>query len=691
MRALAEAAGVAVEWHNYAGEPREVSPDALRRVLATLGFPCETSSDIAESRERLAPSPGLAGLPPLVTAIAGTTTRLPLGSDAARHALLLTETGGERDVRLRPSRAGVEMPVVSEPGYHRLLIGEREIVLAVAPERATGTGEVAEGARPWGLAAQIYGLRRAGDGGVGDAQCVAELAASAARLGADMLALSPVHALFPAEPHRFGPYSPSSRLFLNPLHGAPALMFESARVAAAAAQAGAADELARLETLELIDWPAAAHAKLALLRALFAQFSADGDIPDALRADFAQFQADGGELLADHARFEAIQAEQVARDPGLGDWRSWASDLRDARGPAVDAFAQAHRREVLFHVFLQWVADRSLAAAQHQARQAGMRIGLVADLAVGMDPTGSHAWSRPGDILNGLSIGAPPDLFNPNGQQWGITSFSPQALRAGGFAPFLATLRAALRNAGGVRIDHAMGLQRLWVVPDGVSPADGAYLKYPLTDMLRLLALESHRHRAVVVGEDLGTVPEGFRHAFDQHGIHGMRVLWFERDDGGFAKPARWDRGAMAMTSTHDLPTLAGWWQGADIALRAEHGVLGPDQDRADLEAERETDRAALWQAITRSGAASGPQPDQADRFVDAALRHVAGAACALCLLPLEDVLGQVEQPNLPGTTDEHPNWRRRMPQPAADLLDEPRVAERLKAVAAARAREGRP
>ena len=691
LRALAEAAGVAFKWKNYAGEPREVTPDALRRVLTALGYPCETSDEIAASRERLAPAPGLAGLPPLVTAVAGTPTRLPLGAEAARHALLLTEAGGEREIRLRPSRNGTEMPVISEPGYHRLALGEREIVLAVAPERATGVRELAGSACPWGLAAQVYGLRRHGDGGIGDAECVAQLARSAAQLGADMLALSPVHALFPAEPHRFGPYSPSSRLFLNPLHAAPSLLFGPARVAAAAAQAGVARTLTRLEALELIDWPAASDAKLALLRALFAQFSANDDIPDALRADFAQFQADGGQLLADHARFEALQAEQVARDPGLSDWRSWTSDLRDARGPTVEAFAQAHRREVLFHVFLQWVADRSLGEAQRRARQAGMRVGLIADLAVGMDPTGSHAWSRPGDILNGLSIGAPPDLFNPNGQQWGITSFSPQALRAGGFAPFLATLRAALRNAGGVRIDHAMGLQRLWMVPEGASPADGAYLRYPLTDMLRLLALESHRHRAVVVGEDLGTVPEGFRDAFDQHGIYGMRVLWFERGDKEFTEPARWDRGAMAMTSTHDLPTLAGWWQGADIALRAQHGVLGPDQRPEELEAEREVDRAALWRAMTQSGAASGPQPEQADRFVDAALRYVASSACALCLLPLEDALGQVEQPNLPGTIDEHPNWRRRMPESAATLLDAPEVARRLKTVAAARPRETPP
>ena len=691
LRALAEAAGVSVTWHNYAGEPREVAPDALRRVLTALGFPCDTRDDRAESRQRLAPAPGIAGLAPLLTATTGTTIRLPLDGDAPRHALLLSEAGGEQELRLRSTRHGIELPAVSEPGYHRLLIGEREIVLAVAPARTTGVRELAGDARPWGLAAQVYGLRRDGDGGIGDAEAVAQFAESAARRGADMLALSPVHALFPAEPHRFGPYSPSSRLFLYPLHAAPALMFEPARIAAAAAQAGVEDELARLARLDLIDWPAAAHAKLALLRALFAQFSADDAISDALHADFAQFQADGGALLAAHACFEALQAEQAAHDPAHGtDWRNWASDLRDAGSPTVAAFAQAHRREVLFHVFLQWLADRSLKQAQGRARRAGMRIGLIADLAVGMDPTGSHAWSRPEDVLNGLSIGAPPDLFSPNGQQWGITSFSPQALRNRGFAPFLATLRTALRNAGGVRIDHAMGLQRLWIVPEGGSPVDGAYLNYPLADMLRLLALESHRHRAVVVGEDLGTVPEGFRKALDRHGIHGMRVLWFERDDDGFTAPARWDRGAMAMTSTHDLPTLAGWWQGADIALRAEHGVLGPNQRREDLEAERDTDRVALWRAITQSGAGSGPPPE-ADGFVDAALRHVASSACALCLLPLEDVLGQVEQPNLPGTVDEHPNWRRRTPGPAAEMLDAPAPARRLQAVAAARGRESEP
>ncbi|HSU06512.1 MAG TPA: 4-alpha-glucanotransferase, partial [Acetobacteraceae bacterium] len=283
----------------------------------------------------------------------------------------------------------------------------------------------------------------------------------------------------------------------------------------------------------------------------------------------------------------------------------------------------------------------------------------------------------------------PPDLFSPNGQQWGITTFSPRALKATGFAPFIATVRAALHHCGGVRIDHAMGLQRLWLVPDGVSAAEGAYLSYPLTDMLRLLALESQRHQAIVVGEDLGTVPEGFRDQLDAHGVAGMRVLWFEKAGEEFAQPDQWDHSALAMTSTHDLPTAASWWRGADINLRAEHGVLGNRQRREDLEHEREGERRALWQAFDKADVArSGPPAqDSPGPFVDAAVRFVARTACQLALLPLEDVLGSDEQPNLPGTIDQHPNWRRRTGQPAATLLDDPAAARRINDVAQERPR----
>ena len=308
-----------------------------------------------------------------------------------------------------------------------------------------------------------------------------------------------------------------------------------------------------------------------------------------------------------------------------------------------------------------------------------MRIGLVADLAVGMDGDGSEAWSRQGAVMAGLGIGAPPDYLNTAGQNWGLATFSPQALVEGGFVPFIATLRAAMRDAGGVRIDHVMGLTRMWLAPEGASPGEGAYVSFPADDLLRLVALESYRHRAIVIGEDLGTVPAGFRPRLAARGIYGMRVLWFEREDGGFAPPERWPADAVAMTSTHDLPTVAGWWRGADIALRATiAGQAGPDPAET---AVRAADRKRLWQAIVSAKVAAGLPPRAAGPVVDAAIRFTARTASRLLLLPIEDVLGGTDQPNLPGTIDEHPNWRRRLPAPADRLLDRPRAAARLDAV----------
>jgi 4-alpha-glucanotransferase len=328
-------------------------------------------------------------------------------------------------------------------------------------------------------------------------------------------------------------------------------------------------------------------------------------------------------------------------------------------------------------MFLQWLAARSFSAVQDDARRNGMRIGLISDIAVGMNPGGSHAWSRPHDLLLGLSVGAPPDLFNTRGQDWGLTAFSPQALLGTGFESFIATLRAAMRAAGGVRIDHAMGLTRLWLVPRGASPADGAYLSYPLDDLLRLIALESHRHRAIAIGEDLGTVQPDFRRRMTGAGIAGMDVLWFQRDGRGFLPPPQWRSDAVAMTSTHDLPTVAGWWSGADIGTRAE---LGLADGRRETKA-RTQDRKALWSTFRAGGVTTANEPSSSkpETAVDAAIAFTARSPAALALIPIEDVLGLVAQPNLPGTIDEHPNWRQRLETPSAELLDAPRVRARLK------------
>jgi 4-alpha-glucanotransferase len=681
LRDLARRAGISVDWQDYAGNQHVVGSDVLRRVLSALGLPADTSRELSSSRRLLTRRSSLLDLPPMVTAVAGRPTRLDVGGNESMPAQLFLERGGTRDLALLPARGRLRVPAVAETGYHRLVVEDREIVLAVSPARCRSIEDVVPDARLWGLAAQLYALPHHHDYGIGDLGGAAELARSAGEKGADALGLSPMHALFASEPEHFGPYSPSSRLFLNPLYAAPELIFSAAVVAGAAAEGAPAEN-------GLIDWPEASRAKYAMLHRLFISFLEGPDWDGPIGADFARFQAEQGTFLREHACFEALHA---ARVQGTS-WRQWPLDLRDPRGAAVGCFAEAHGDEVLFHMFLQWITDRSLGVAQRLARQAGMRIGLIGDLAVGMDPAGSHAWSRQQDILLGLTIGAPPDLLNPRGQDWGLTSFSPRAMEEAGFAPFLATLRAAMRHVGGIRVDHAMGLARLWLIPEGNAPADGAYLNFPVTDLLRLLALESVRHNVVVIGEDLGTVPAGFHDMLEQSGIHGMRVLWFERDgqEEGFTQPRGWGSTDIAMTSTHDLPTVAGWWKGSDIDVRQQAGRLGAGVDPATIRRERDQDRPKLWNAFVRDQVSDGPvpAPDQTEPVVDAALRFVVKTEVPLSLIPLEDLFGFEEQPNLPGTITEHPNWRRRLPVAVESVLDQESVARRIDMIATERPRQ---
>jgi 4-alpha-glucanotransferase len=669
VRELAREAGIASEWTDAADKPQRVSVETLRSILTALELPCETKTDIAESRARLCERNGAART--FFTATAGNATPLPgLPGDAA--AELVLESGGQQSITLRTLDGVAVLPPIDTPGYHRLRLADREITLAVAPHRCVTFEDIAPSEKLWGLGIQLYALRGERDEGFGGTAALRELIAGVAREGGDAIALSPTHSLFAADSAHYGPYSPSNRLFLNPLYADPATAFGQARVAGLPVQAADASPHT------LIDWPNAAPGKYALLRRLWDDFAANElRAGDGCAQDFVQFVHDGGARLREHALFEALHQHWLARPEPKWSWRDWPQEWRSPAASAAANFAAANPREIQFHMFLQWLAAESFTAAQRDARQQGMRIGLISDIAVGMNPGGSHAWSRPQDLLPGLSVGAPPDLFNARGQDWGLTAFSPQALLATAFEPFVATLRAAMRAAGGVRIDHAMGLTRLWLVPRGASPAEGAYLAYPLDDLLRLIALESHRHGAIVIGEDLGTVQPEFRARMADAGIAGMDVLWFQRDARGFLPPAKWRRDAVAMTSTHDLPTVAGWWSGADIATRAK---LGLAEERRETK-ERSRDRKAIWRAFQKAGAVSKnePPPEEPAPAVDAAIAFTARSPAALALIPIEDVLGLAEQPNVPGTIDEHPNWRRRLGAPTAELLDPPRVRARLK------------
>jgi 4-alpha-glucanotransferase len=645
---LAHAAGIEIHWRDNDGNARTVSDDSLRAVLAAIDLPANTPAQIHNSLAELGHKEQAA--PPLITADLGRPVHIAGMPGPFRITM---ESGHSFDGHAHAiSENRVELPGLNEPGYHRLEFAGAMRTLAVAPLRAFTLEDAGQGRKLWGLAVQLYALRRQGDGGIGDFVSLAALAASAARHGADALAISPVHAQFSANPEHFSPYAPSSRAALNALHIA---------------------EPGEHEGGTLIDWPLAGAAKLRALRHAYQHFH-DHEALD-------EFRHKAGDRITRHALFEAIQAALVPGNDSAKDWRNWPQAYRDPQNPAALRFLQDHAHEVGFHAWLQYRADKELLQAQRTAREAGMRIGLIADLAVGADHAGSQSWSYQNQVLRGLEIGAPPDAVNREGQSWGITALAPYGMRRGGYTAFLEMLRHALRHAGGVRIDHIMGLARLWVIPLGAASDQGAYLKLPAEDLLRLVALESQRHRAVIIGEDLGTLPDGFQERLNRAGISGLRVMWFERTGAHFNPPSAWTPTAVAMSTTHDLPTVAGWWQRNDIAWRARLSMAGDSTEQ------READRAELWMAFRTSGATHAPipGPEQSGAAADAACAHIGLAASTLALLPIEDALALPEQPNLPGTTHQHPNWRRRLPAPADELLDSPDVAARLAALTRAR------
>ena len=445
---------------------------------------------------------------------------------------------------------------------------------------------------------------------------------------------------------------------------------------------GLADELERLESLELIDWDAASQARQCLLRTLYEDFSTGGN---AQQADFDSFREAGGEALENHCRFEALHAALLSPEGYPQHWRDWPEEYRTPQSSAVEQFAQQNASEVSYYAFCQWLIARGLERAQIAACSAGMKIGLISDLAVGADGGGSQAWSRQDEVLAALSVGAPPDIINRQGQSWGISAFSPWGLKAHGYRAFIEMVRANLAHAGGIRIDHVMGLMRLWVMPAGAGPTEGAYLNYPFDDLLRLLTLEAWRRSAVVLGEDLGTVPEGLREKLAARKLLGMRVLFFERDDNGTFKPLEeWPDSAIATSTTHDLPTIEGWWKAHDIDWRIRVGQHREDERPAQLE-ERERERAGLLRLLREYAPSVKGDLADPDVLADACAVCLGRSPAPLVLFPVEDALGLLEQPNMPGIIDTHPNWRRRYPSDSATMLDDPACAHRLELLSSAR------
>jgi 4-alpha-glucanotransferase len=485
----------------------------------------------------------------------------------------------------------------------------------------------------WGLFCQLYELRSARSWGIGDFADLAGLARIAGAAGADFLGINPVHALFTAAPAHASPFSPSNRRFLNPLYIAP----DALGCARPAVPDG-----------DLVDYAAVARAKLIALRHVFDGFGAD----PALDA----FADEGGEALRRHALFEALSHAH------RGGWHDWPEALRDPEAPEVARFARDNAAEIRFHLWLQWIARRQLHDAQRAALEAGMRLGLYLDLAVGEALDGSATWSGAAARLPGVTVGAPPDVFSESGQNWQLAAPSPATLREAEFAPFRAMIAAQLRDAGALRIDHAMALWQLFLIPEGEPASHGTHLRFPFPDMVRVLSEESRRAGAVVIGEDLGFVPEGFRDAMNRANILSYRIAYFEQSEDGFAAAADYPETAMACLSTHDLPVLSAWWAGDDIARREEHGLVSPEASVKHRK-HREWEREHFARAVGATGEAD---------LLDAAHGFIADTPCLLAGVRLADLVGPEAPTNLPGVTDGYPNWRPRSPTAIEDVADHP-------------------
>jgi 4-alpha-glucanotransferase len=718
---LAERAGIVREWVAAWGEKQVVADEALRTMLGALGLPAESDSDVRRSRTRLDELDRDRLVDPVAVVVAANQSGVFVATTVGGEWRIDAEDGRVFEGRLWqraaaeagqvfPRSSGgclIELPPDIPSGYHGLRVASggksSEGNLIVAPQRAYLHAEWLEAPfrRDWAITAQLYSLRSSRNWGIGDFSDLSELARAAASRGAAALGLNPLHALFPSNPAQVSPYSPSSRTFLNPIYIDVAAVPEFEKSEDARRLAGSVAFQQRIDAARaslLVDYVAVWAAKREALEALHCAFRAEHLGPareprtERGRA-FREWQREMGSALEKFALFEALHEHFARQGAGLA-WRDWPAPFRDPSSDEAEAFAREHALRVEFSQYLQFEADRQLGAAARGMRDGGMSAGLYRDVAVGVDPNGADAWSDQALLVAGASIGAPPDIYNPKGQDWGLAPFSPLALKERAYAPFIAAVRANMRHAGAVRIDHVIGLQRLWWVPRSGGAADGAYVRYPLDDLIGIIALESERRRCLVVGEDLGTVPEGFREEMQARGILSYRLLMFEREngDGAFLPPDAYPDLAAAAVSTHDLATLRGLWRGRDIDWRRELGLYPSEEHAAKDVAFRDATRRALVESLAAAGGldeeaallllgeAWGKQ-DGTRRLAEAAHRFLARTPSRLMLVQLEDLVRELDQMNLPGTVDEHPNWRRKLRLSIDSIFDDEFVRRILRVV----------
>lgn len=701
---LARRYGVAAEFDDWTGRRTAVPDSTLVAVLAALGVPAGTEQERTDALAAHDRQYWQRSLPPIVLGHAGASSsfwvhvthgdpvdlRLNLEDGTARTGLRQLENNrapydlGNRWI----GEATFELPADLPLGYHRLQLRVGEFVtetpVVVSPATLSLPDRLGR-RRSWGLAVQLYSVRSHNSWGTGDLTDLTDLAVwSAAAHGAGFVLVNPLHAAAPVAPMEPSPYLPTSRRFGNPLY----LRVEAIAEYAALEHRGPVRELRtavneHADRQPTIDRDAAWRAKRAALEHVYrVERSAGREL--AYRA----YRDRQGRSLEDFAIWCAL-AEQHGND-----WHLWPTALQHPANPEVAAFAAANSQAVDFHRWLQWLLDEQLTAAQATALQAGMELGVMSDLAVGVDPDGADAWALQDVLALGVTAGAPPDEFNQLGQDWSQPPWRPDRLAEAAYEPFRAVVNMALRHSGGVRIDHIIGMFRLWWIPKGAAPTEGTYVRYDHDAMIGIIALEAHRAGAVVVGEDLGTVEPWVRDYLHERGLFGTSILWFEADESGGPLPAeRWREFSLSSVTTHDLPPTPGYLAGEHVRLRGELGLL--TRPAADELAADRAAQAAWLDQLGRAGLL-GPDPDT-DELVTALHRYLGRTPSKLLALSLVDAVGEVRTQNQPGTTDEYPNWRIPLAGPDGrrllleDVFVDPRAAALCDVMATVTAHADRP
>jgi 4-alpha-glucanotransferase len=709
LEQLAERMGIVLEFSDARGNRIRASAKTLRKLLQAMGVTAQDDNEVKAAlltldraiwcrvlppvkvlREALEPLCVDITFPPGVGLLSW-TLHLESGeeqhgrADFAQLTLVAESTLGPSALERRRLHFGSAVP----QGYHRLVLepGSLSMSLIVTPLDCW-LPSLADGERMWGLAAHLYLLKSSRNWGIGDFGDLESLIGMASRAGADVIGLNPLHAMFTDNPEHASPYSPASRLLLNVLNidvnVLPELQ-ESNDARTLLESSEFSEALQRARATHHVNYERVAQIKSQMLLLLFQQCrtSTDGRRWLAFRA----FQEARGSILENSCLFLALREYFAAGQPSRPDWHDWPAEYRDIRSAAVAEFARERGLRIEFFAWLQWVAQNQLEQAQRTAADCGMRIGIYRDMAVGADRAGAETWINPQAVVSGAHVGAPPDIYNPAGQDWGLPPFNPLALYEGGYEHFIQLIRANMCCAGALRIDHAMGLQQLYWIPTGEGPAAGSYVRYPVHDLLGILALESHRNKCMVIGEDLGTVPEEFRRRMSEAQILSYRVLLFEQDvaTAQFSSSDRYPVLSIAVSGSHDLPTLRGWWESADIDLKQRLGLLSTEE-AARQRCARQRDRVELLEALRRERLLDASIEPDMGTLVRAVHAFLARCRSMLAMVQLDDLADELEPINVPGTGEEYPNWRRRISVDLENLLQRDRFADIATLFAAERA-----